>query len=99
VGTQLNHFGYKEDREAKLATLQSATPGITLLRMPKHQMIYLGEENGQFYAIHSTWAERISMTSDEKRRINQVVVSDLTLNGHSYLGSLFDRIISMNEID
>lgn len=99
VGTQINHFGYKEDKEAKVAALQSVMPGITLLRMPKHQMIYLGEENGQYYAIHSTWAERISMTSDEKRRINQVVVSDLSLNGNSYLGSLFDRIISINEID
>ena len=99
VGTQINHFEYKEDKEAKIAALQSVTPGITLLRMPHHQMIYLGEENGQFYAIHSTWAERISMTSDKKRRINQVVVSDLSLNGNSYLGSLFDRIISVNEID
>lgn len=99
VGTQLNHFRYKEDTEAKLAFLKAAVPGITLMRMPKHQMLYLGQENGQFYAIHSTWAERISMTSDEKNRINQVVVSDLSLNGNSYLGSLFDRIISMNEID
>ncbi len=67
--------------------------------MPKHQMLYLGEENGQFYVIHCTWAERISMTSDDKRRINQVVVSDLELNGKSYIGSLFERIISISEIN
>jgi len=99
VGAQIDHFGYKEDTERKLARLQNAIPGITLLRMPKHQMLYLGQENGQYYVIHCTWAERVSMTSDQKLRINQVVVSDLTLNGQSYLGSLFDRIISMNEFN
>ena len=98
AGTQINHFEPYEDDEGKIAAIRSATPGATLLRMPHHQMLYLGEENGNFYAIHCTWAERISMTSDEKNRINQVVVSDLTLNGNSYLGSLFDRIISVSEV-
>ena len=99
IGTQIDHFEYKEDTGRKLAALREATPGLTLLRMPKHQMLYLGQENGQFYIIHCTWAERISMTSDEKNRINQVVVSDLQLNGKSHLGSLFDRIISISEIN
>lgn len=99
IGTQLSHFEYKEHARAKLHHLKQATPAITLLRMPAHMMLYLGEVNGQYYIIHSTWAERVSYTSDQKNRINQVVVSDLTLNGNSYLGSLFDRIISMNEID
>ncbi len=99
VGTQLGWFIYKEDAEAKTETLKSALPGLTILRMPHHMMIYLGQVNGQFYVIHCTWAERYSMTSDAKNRINQVVVSDLTLNGQSYLGSLFDRIISINEVD
>ena len=99
TGTQLGWFNYKEDAQAKLEALRSAVPGITILRMPKHLMLYLGQVNRQFYVIHSTWAERYSMTSDAKNRINQVVVSDLNLNGKSYLGSLFDRIISMNEID
>ncbi len=98
VGTQLGHFEYKADAGAKLEVLHGATPGVTLLRMPHHQMIYLGEENQQFYVIHCTWAERYSMTSDDKNRINQVVVSDLNLNGKSYIGSLFDRIISISEI-
>lgn len=99
VGTQINHFRPMQDPEGKAAAIRAGTPGITLMTMPLHQMLYLGEVNGQFYAIHSTWAERISMTSDEKRRINQVVVSDLTLNGNSYLGSLFDRIVSVTEMD
>lgn len=98
VGTQLSHFKPFTHDDAKIKFLKEATPGITLLRMPHHQMIYLGEENGNFYVIHSTWAERISYTSDEKNRINQVVVSDLNLNGHSRIGSLFHRIISMNEL-
>lgn len=99
IGTQMDHFEYKEDTERKLAALRASTPGLTLLRMPKHQMLYLGEVNGQFYVIHCTWAERISMTSDDKRRINQVVVSDLSLNGKSRMSSLFNRIISISEIN
>ena len=99
TGTQLSHFNPFEDHEMKIQILQAATPGITLLRMPLHMMLYLGQDKGHFYIIHSTWAERISMTSDEKRRINQVVVSDMTLNGNSYLGSLYNRMISANEIN
>lgn len=99
VGTQLGHYHYKYDEELKKRMLDSAVPGITILRMPSHMMLYIGKENGQYYIIHSTWAERYSMTSDDKNRINQVVVSDLSLNGQSYLGSLFDRIISANELN
>jgi hypothetical protein len=99
VGTQLGHFEPMRQAEEKAGAILGGAPGITLMRMPLHMMIYIGEINGQFYVIHSTWAERYSMTSDAKRRINQVVVSDLTLNGRSYLGSLFDRIVSVNEVN
>ncbi|MCM8775294.1 MAG: SH3 domain-containing protein [Candidatus Omnitrophica bacterium] len=98
AGTQLGHYEPFKNSEEKIAALRSATPGFTILKMPMHMMIYLGEINGKFYVIHSTWAERISMTSDEKRRINQVVVSDLSLNGNSYLGSLFDRTVAISEV-
>ncbi|HOW58451.1 MAG TPA: SH3 domain-containing protein [Candidatus Omnitrophota bacterium] len=101
VGTQLGFFQPFQDDAEKKAVLKAARPGITLLKMPHHQMMYLGTVNDQFYVIHSTWAERTGPDKqlDEKRRINQVVVSDLELNGRSYVGSLFDRIISMNEVD
>ncbi len=101
IGTQLGYFEPFQNETERKAVLRSARPGITLLKMPKHQMIYLGMVNDQFYAIHSTWAERTGddREKDEKNRINQVVVSDLELNGRSYLGSLFDRILSINEVD
>ena len=101
IGTQLGYFERFQNEAEKKAVLKNARPGITLMKMPKHQMIYLGTVNDQFYAIHSTWAERIGddPEKDEKNRINQVVVSDLELNGRSYLGSLFDRILSINEVD
>ncbi|MBU3759405.1 MAG: hypothetical protein FGM27_05680 [Candidatus Omnitrophica bacterium] len=99
VGTQLGHFKIFDDAEYKATILRSATPGLTLLRMPMHLMFYLGEVGDNFYVIHSTWAERYSMTSDDKNRINQVVVSDLSLNGRSRIGSLFDRILSANEVN
>ena len=101
VGTQLGYFEPFQNDVEKKAVLRSARPGITLMKMPHHQMIYLGTVNDQFYTIHSTWAERTGQDelADEKNRINQVVVSDLELNGRSYVGSLFDRILSINEVD
>ena len=76
IGTQLGHFEAYKSAEGKTEALRKGTAAITLMKMPLHLMIYIGEIDGKFYAIHSTWAERISMTSDEKVRINQVVVSD-----------------------
>lgn len=99
IGTFLNHFEPFESEQQKTATLAVATEGITLIRMPKHIMLYLGQIDGLHYVIHSTWAERYSMADDSKNRINQVVVSDLTLNGKSRIGSLFHRIVSINEVD
>ncbi len=101
VGTQLGFFKPFEDEDARREALAAARPGLTLLRMPKHIMLYLGSLNGLDYVIHSTWAERTGddPVEDKKNRINQVVVSDLELNGQSYLGSLFDRVISINEVD
>lgn len=99
IGTFLNRFEPFENEPQKLATLAIAQEGITLIRMPKHIMLYLGQIDGLHYVIHSTWAERYSMTDDSKNRINQVVVSDLTLNGKSRIGSLFLRIVSINEVN
>lgn len=100
VGNILGTFEPFESTVEKAQILKQATPATTLLRMPMHLMLYLGEENGHFYIIHSTWAERINMdkNADLKRRINQVVVTDTSLNGKSYLGSLFDRTVSINEV-
>jgi hypothetical protein len=101
VGTQLGHFEIGEDAEKKVGAIKVATPGIALFKMSLHMMLYLGEVDGRFFIIHSTWAERIGQDpiEDEKKRINQVVVSDMSLNGNSYLGSLFDRTISINELN
>ncbi len=100
AGTQLGHYEPYEKSGEKIAALDNATEGITLMRMSLHIMLYLGKVDGKYYAIHSTWAERIGddPIKDEKRRINQVVVSDLNLNGNSYLGGLFDRIIQISEV-
>lgn len=98
AGTQLGHFEPYFDQDKKAAVLRTAKPGVTLIRKPLHMMLYLGEIDGHFYIIHSTWAERVSMYSDEKNRINQVVVSDMSLNGKSYLGSLFDKTSEITQV-
>lgn len=99
VGTQLGHFEWGTQDEDKKAVLDQAQGGITILRMPKHMMLYLGKVDGNYYVIHSTWAERYSMKDDSKNRLNQVVLSDLNLNGRSRVTSLFNRIVSISEIN
>lgn len=98
IGTQINHFDRNEDPAVKAAWIRQGQPGITMLKTKGHQMLYIGEENKQLYIIHSTWAERYSMDSDAKNRINQVVVTDVTLNGRSRVGSLIENTLAVNEV-
>lgn len=72
-------------------------PGTALLRLPGHIMLYLGEYEGEFYAIHSVWG----ITNEERKifRINSVSVTDLELGRGSPNGSLLQRITDVASVD
>jgi hypothetical protein len=76
--------------------IEKGVPFATLLNLPGHVMLYIGEEGGKAYAIHNTWAYRENVFfKDRLRKIAQVVISDLHLGDGSKKGSFLDRLSSM----
>ena len=63
-------------------------------------MLYLGEVNGQPFAIHDIWAyhEKGPDGKERSRLLNRVTVSDLDLGKGSDKKSLLERIVSVREI-
>ncbi len=81
VGRHLGVFdrNLPEDDRRRLL-LKEAVPGITLLTMPGHSLLYLGALDGRPYVIHSLWAfSQRTWHGDVLRVVNRVVVSDLEL--------------------
>lgn len=77
----------------KLDFFPKATPGISILNLKGHIMLYLGEVDGRPYAIHAVWAYREpDVDQDRVRVINRVVVSSLDLGEGSKKGSLLERL-------
>ncbi|MDO9465236.1 MAG: SH3 domain-containing protein [bacterium] len=75
-------------------------PGISILYMPRHIMLYLGEDNGNYYVIHDTWEYTEGRwPSVVKKHIGRVVVSDLSLGEYGKTGSLLEQLVSINVID
>lgn len=71
-------------------------PFATLLYMPGHIMLYIGEQGKRPYAIHSLWAYRENVLfKDRLRKVSRVVVSDLHLGEGSEKGSLIERFSGM----
>lgn len=70
-----------------------------LLQFPGHIMLYLGEDQGRFYAIHDVWSYQ-SRPADNARCqkviIGQVAVSDLSLGTGGKQGSFLERLTSIN---
>ena len=82
------------DRKTRLELLKSVPCGISLLRMPGHIMIYLGEFNGTPYAISDFWAWRTPSKNgkDIAHRVARVAVTDLMLGEGSKRGAFIDRL-------
>lgn len=88
------------DRAARIAALRSVPGGITLLQMPGHIMIYLGEAGGKPYAIHNFWAWREGKGNniDVTHRAARVAVTDLVLGEGSTRGAFLDRLANITVI-
>lgn len=85
------------DRAARLTALRSVPGGITLLQMPGHIMIYLGEAGGKPYAIHDFWSWREGKGNniDVSHRTARVAVTDLVLGEGSTKGAFIDRMANI----
>lgn len=76
-----------------------AIGGSTLLYLKGHIMLYLGQDAGRHYVIHSTYSYRMPAgETDTVVRVNRVAVSDLFLGQGSRRGSLADRLVSFRNI-
>ncbi len=73
--------------------LADAVPGITLLCMRGHVMLYLGETDRRPFAIHAAWSYREQRNARETvRLINRVAVTTLDLGAGSKKGSYLSRL-------
>lgn len=70
-----------------------AVPGITLLGLNGHIMLYLGNINGSYYSIHQFFGYH---DKDGFRTVNKAVVTNLELGDGSKMGSIKNRINSVN---
>ena len=85
----------------RYVSLQQTSERPLLLCMPGHIMLYLGEDAGNLYAIHSLWAYShpgISSAQDEVEIVNKVVVTSLKIGYASKKGSFLERLESVKSI-
>lgn len=97
----LHSFGPAESETKRDSVIiKKGIPGISLLRMDGHIMLYIGETNGKAYALHDTWGFRKPGDNGENEVyvINRTVVSDLYLSKGSKKGSLLSRLTHLTAI-
>ena len=83
----------------KQKRLDQAIPFATTLRLPGHIMLYLGEEKGRYFVIHSIWGfQSRGPSGPTLQRIGKAVVSDLSLGQSGPSGSLLHRITDIRVI-
>jgi len=86
--------------EKMLALKKEGIGGVTILQLPGHIMLYLGEMNGAPYVIHSVWGYREpGWTGDRVRVIGRVAVTDASLGAGSQRGSLLERIVTIRNVE
>ncbi|MDD2702884.1 MAG: SH3 domain-containing protein [Candidatus Omnitrophica bacterium] len=90
----------KSTVETKYSFLrENGIPGVSILQLKGHVLLYLGEMNGRLYAIHDTSGYREKFLFGERvRRVMKVVVSDLYLGEGGSRGSLLDRLLRITNV-
>jgi monofunctional biosynthetic peptidoglycan transglycosylase len=96
VGRRLAHFEKRDRAADRLDTAHRWQPGVTLLRLPGHIMLYLGEEAGRPYAIHAVWG--VKDRDGNIMKIDKVAVTDLDLGHGAKDGSLLERMTDVREV-
>ncbi len=94
IGVDLG-AGKELSRSEKINVLNHAVPLITTLRLPGHIMLYLGNNKGHHYIIHSLWGIQ---ESERRETIGKVVVSDLNLGDQGPNGSLLERVTGLRMV-
>lgn len=93
AGRILIDIGQSVSNEELKIALDSAVPGITLLGLNGHIMLYLGNVNGNYYTLHQFFGYH---DKDGFRTVNKAVVTNLDLGKGSKMGAIMERIKSVN---
>lgn len=96
AGRRLAHFEERDLAADRLDTVHRWQPGVTLLRLPGHIMMYLGEEAGQPYVIHAVWG--VKDRDGNIMKIDKVAVTDLDLGRGATAGSLLERVTDVRAV-
>jgi monofunctional glycosyltransferase len=96
VGRRVARFEEHDLAADRLDTVRRWQPGVTLLRLPGHIMLYLGEEAGQPYAIHAVWG--VKDRDGNIMKIDKVAVTDLDLGSGATAGSLLERVTDVRTV-
>jgi len=94
TGVAIEGIDAKAAPDAKATRLAEAgIPAATLLRLPGHIMLYLGQSRGEAYAIHETlgYRERLGLR-ETTRLVNRVTVSTLSLGKGTKKTSHLERL-------
>ncbi len=98
VGKDLGSVEGASIRE-KQKFLDRSIPLATTLRLPGHIILYLGEDRGRYYVIHSiSGIQKSGKDSPAMQKIGRVVVSDLSVGEKGPNRSLLDRITDVRVI-
>ena len=97
---QINISSKLSDSEKSKEIISKTTPAISLLYLPGHIMLYIGEENNTPYAIHAIWGTENFISKKERfvSFINKVVVSNLSIGEQTSKDSLLRRIKKVNTL-
>lgn len=86
------------DLPRRIIRLKTVSPG-SLLFTSDHVMFFLGEYQGEFYAIHGFYNFRRKAENKEERvKVKQVVVSGVSLGSGTEAGSLLERLTTVIEV-
>ena len=100
VGRRLGSFSGASSSLKRGAALRRARPGTTLLHLPGHIMLFLGQVDGRAYAIHAIHRYH-DVDSDGRERsvyLDRVLVTDLNRGARHPDGSLLERITVITDV-
>lgn len=81
--------------------LRRIDPHGVVLCMPGHIMLYVGQDQGQAFAIHTLWAYSCGdekSTEDEIVVVNKTVVTSLRIGMGSERGTFLERLTSIAQV-
>ena len=99
-GNKQINLTQNSDLEKSKEIISKTTPAISLLYLPGHIMLYIGNEKDTPYTIHAIWGTEHFVNKKESvvSFINKVVVSSLNIGENTSKGSLLQRIKKVNTL-